>query len=93
MEGVKESKEVMIVMLKLAQLLAASFKDGVQAADFAVVMAKIMSDEELKKAMLEAYNGVDKVGKEMKDVSLAEAFELIQAAVPEVLKLVEQLKK
>ena len=93
MESVKETKEALVGMLKVAQMLAVVFKDGVQAQDFAVIMTKIMADEALKQAMVEAYNGVDKVGAEMKDLSLAEAFELLQAGMPEVLKLVEALKK
>lgn len=93
MEGVKETKEALVGMLKVAQMLTVVFKDGVQAQDFAVIMTKVMADEALKQAMVEAYNGVDKVGGEMKDLSLAEAFDLLQAAMPEVLKLVEALKK
>lgn len=74
--GVKETKEAMIGMVKLAALLASNFKDGVQAADFAVIIAKFESDPVLKQALMDAYNNIDQVPAEIKDIDLSEAFEL-----------------
>lgn len=93
MEGTKETKEMLIGFLKLAALLAESFKDGVQAADALVVIQKIQSDEALKAALVEAYNGIDKIPAEMKDLSTAEAIELIAAALPEIAALVKVISK
>lgn len=89
---VKETKEALVGVLKLAQLLAASFKDGVQASDFTVVAAKIMADEALKAALMEAYNGADKIPSEVGNMQLGEGVELLQAAIPEVLNLIKALK-
>ena len=91
--GVKETKELVVGMLKPATLLVSVFKDGVQAQDFAVVLTKIQTDEALKAALLAAYNDADKAGVELKDLTLAEGFELLMTAIPEVKELVEAAAK
>ena len=92
-QGIKETKELVVGMLKLATLLMTVFKDGVQAQDLAVIIAKIQSDEALKSALIAAYNDADKAGVELKDITLEEGFELIMAAIPEVKALVEAASK
>lgn len=92
-QGVKETKEALVGLLRLSKVLAESFKDGVQAADFTIVLAKITGDAALQQALMDAYNGIDKVGTELGDLSLGEGFDLIQASIPEVLALVETLRK
>ena len=89
---VKETKEVLVGLLKITALLAKSFKDGIQAQDIAVVIAKIAEDEAIKKLLLEAYNGVDKVPAEIKDLSFKEGFELMTVAVPELIEIINSLK-
>jgi hypothetical protein len=93
MEGTKETKELLVGFLKLASLLAVVFKDGVQAADALVVIQKIQGDEALKQSLLEAYNGIDKIPAEVKDLSTAEAIELIAAALPEIAALVKAISQ
>lgn len=93
MESVKETKEMMVGFLKLAALLAVAFKDGVQATDILDVLKKIESDPVLKQALLDAYNGIDKVPAEVKDMSMVEGIELISAALPELAVLIAALKK
>jgi hypothetical protein len=89
----KETKELVIGLLKLSALLAESFKDGVQAQDAIVVWSKIQSDEALKAALVEAYNGADKVKEELKDISVAGALEIVAAAIPEIKALIEAVAK
>ena len=90
--GLKETKEAMVGLLKIAALLAEVLKDGAQADDVSVVIAKMMSDETLKAALLEAYNGIDQVPTELGDLSLVEGFSLVGFAVPELMKIILKLK-
>ena len=92
MQGTKETKEAIVGILKLSTLLAASFKDGVQVADFAVILAKLQ-EPEMKAALEAAYQDVEKVPSEVSDISVVEALELIPVVMPEVLKLVAAIKK
>jgi hypothetical protein len=91
-KGVKETKEVVLGFLAIASLMAKHFKDGVQVADFAQIMAKVAADEELKSKIEAAYKDVELVKSEVVDLSLAEGIELVSSALPEVLKLVEAVK-
>lgn len=91
-KGVKETKEVMVGFLVIASLMAKHFKDGVQVADFAQIMAKVAADEELKAKIEAAYKDVELVKAEVSDLSMAEGFELVSAALPELMKLVEAIK-
>ena len=90
--GVKETKECLLGLLKITSLMALAFKDGIQAQDITVVLTKIIEDEKLKEALMLAYNGIDKVPSEVKDISLVEGLELITAAIPELLKIVSNMK-
>lgn len=85
-KGIQETKEALVGFIKLAAMLASEFKDGIQAQDIMPIVAKLQS-EPLKSALMNAYNGIDKVPSEIKDVSLAEALSLI----PEVLEAVKEL--
>lgn len=89
----KETKEALVGLLSITELLAVQFKDGVQASDVADIILKITANEELKKKLLDAYNDADKVPSEMKDMELAEAIELITFAAPKILDLVKAIKK
>ncbi len=91
--GVKDTKEAIIGSLKLATLLAASFKDGVQATDIAVIFAKIQGDTVLQSALMEAYNGAGNIGAEMKDISLSEGLSMLPEVIEEFKNLINALKK
>ena len=91
--NVKETKEVLVGFLALASLLAESFKDGVQVADFAVIMANIAANPELKAKFEAAYADIELVKNEVADISVAEGVELVAAALPELQKLLVAIKK
>lgn len=88
----KETKEVLVGVLKLATMLVGEFKDGVQASDAMEIYAKVTS-EPLKSALLDLYNGIDQVPSELKSLSYADAFDLAIAALPELAVLVSAIKK
>lgn len=93
MSGVKETKEVLVAVLKVAPILVKQFKDGVQVQDVAELYAKFMADAELKAAVMAAYDNYKMVGDEVKDLETAEIIELIMAALPEIQKLLQEMKK
>lgn len=92
MNGINETKEALVGLLKLAAILGHSFKDGVQVADFAVIMAKLQ-EPAVKEALEKAYEDVEKVPAEMQDISVGEALDLIMVVLPEIKNLLEALKK
>ncbi len=91
-KGVKETKEALVGFIKLAAMLATEFKDGVQATDIAPIVVKMQS-EPLKSALLDAYNGIDDVPSELKDLSLVEALSLVPELIDAVGELVKAVKK
>jgi hypothetical protein len=93
MNSNKETKETLIGILTLARLLAEEFKDGAQVTDVAVVLAKISASEELKTKMLEAYNGIENVPSEVRDLTVYESLDLLATAIPEFVSLVGAIKK
>jgi hypothetical protein len=89
----KELKEVLGGLISIAGLLAEEFKDGVQATDFLQIVTKIQANEALKAKLLEAYNGIDQVPSEVKDLSVAETVDIMAHIGPELFKLIAAVKK
>ena len=93
LHGIKNTKEVLIAMLKIMPILVKQFKDGVQVQDALEIYAKIMADEQLKLILVEAFKDYQMVEKEVKDLDAKEVVELIMAILPEIMVLLEELKK
>jgi hypothetical protein len=89
----KQSKELVVGFIALSALLAESFKDGVQVADLAAIFAKIQADQELQAKLIAAYQDIELVKEELKDVSAVEVVEVLSAALPEIMKLLQAVKK
>jgi hypothetical protein len=79
-------------LIKLAGVLAYHFKDGVQATDAIPIVAKLQ-EPEIQALLLEAYNGVDKVPSEAVDLEFSEMLELLASITPEIVDLVQSLRK
>jgi hypothetical protein len=92
LHGIKNTKEVLIAMLKIMPILVKQFKDGVQVQDALEIYAKIMADEQLKLILVEAFKDYQMVEKEVKDLDAKEVVELIMAILPEIMVLLEELK-
>ena len=88
----KEGVEALKGLLALTAVLAEHFKDGVQATDLAPVLAKLQS-EPLKTMLVEAYNGADKVPQELQNVETMDILMILPQIVPDLIKLMEALKK
>jgi hypothetical protein len=87
----KGTQELLVALLKISALLATVFKDGIQAQDFAAVVAKIESDDSLKSALLAAYNDIEGVPAEFKSISVVELFDLLKNVLPEVLNVYQAI--
>lgn len=92
MQGIKETKESLVGMLALTQVLAKHFKDGVQTKDFLAIYSDIINDEELKQKLQDAFEGYKLIDDELKSITLSEGVELLVAVVPEIEKLIEELR-
>lgn len=94
MSEIKETKELLVGVLALSTLLTKHLKDGLQAQkDFLAVYTEIQTNEELKQKLFDAYEGYGKVKDEVKSLDLSGTFGLIQAILPEVMKLIEEIKE
>ncbi len=83
--GVKETKEVLIALLKISGLLFEQLKDGFQMEDLPVILSKMGYSPEVRLAM----EGLRHVPEEVKDLDMAEGFELamvVMEELPNVLK-------
>jgi hypothetical protein len=88
----KETVEVVEGLLELAAVLAVQFKDGVQVADIGPILAKLQT-EPCATALKEAYNGIDKVPAEIKEVKVVDAVALIAQLTPKIMALVQAVQK
>ncbi len=93
MSQTKETKELLVGFLKLSNLIAVQFKDGLDVADIAAIFTKMQADPVLTQAIRDSYEGIDKISAETKEMGLAEAAELLAAALPEIVELIKALKK
>jgi hypothetical protein len=85
MTDIKESKELIIALVKLGKLAAKQLGDGVDLSD-AVAIAKAFADEEFRKAIVEGFSGLQNIPAEAKDIDSAEAIELIGLLYSELQK-------
>ena len=91
--GIKETKEALIGANKLSVLMMRRLKDGVGIDDAFAIYDKLKTDTEFRQALVDAYQGIEKVPAEVKDLDLNEAVELIGVQVSYVPKMIEALKK
>lgn len=92
-QGIKETKEALAGAMALGVLFYKKFADGVTTQDFMEIFAKFQLDEAFKKQVVEAYNGADLIGAELKDISLAEGIELSLFGLEQIQKTLIELKK
>lgn len=91
--GNKDLKELVIGFLALSSVIAEVCKDGVQTSDLTTLFLKLQGDAALRDKLAAAYEGISQVPAEAKDLDIAEVVDIISAAVPEVLNLIQVLKK
>lgn len=92
MNEMKETKELLKGLLLVAAMMAQEFKDGAQIQDIEVIFNKIRANEALKQALIDAYNEIDKVPGELKEVGAMEAISLLASSAPEFVQLIQAIK-
>ncbi|NBW83329.1 hypothetical protein EBR21_16395 [bacterium] len=85
MTEVKETKELLVALVKLGKLAAKQLGDGVDLSD-AVAVAKALADEDFRRAILDGFAGIQDVPAEIKDVDAAEAIALVGVLYAELQK-------
>jgi len=85
MTDVKESKELLVALVKLGKLAAKQLGDGVDLSD-AVAIAKALADEDFRKALVDGFSGLQSVPAELKDIDAAEAIALMGVLYAEIQK-------
>jgi hypothetical protein len=88
-EGIKETTDVLVALNKLSVALIKAGKDGFQFSD----AASLMANEELKAALLAAYDEISKVPAELKDLDVSEGIQLAMVQVQMLPGLIEAFKK
>lgn len=91
--GIKETKEAIIGLSDVSQLIISKAKDGLQMSDAMEVVQKLLFDAEFKKVLEDAVNGIAVVPAEIKDLDVQEGIELAMLAIEEGKQVIEALKK
>lgn len=74
---IKETKEVLDLVNDSAIFMTKTFKDGIQVKeDFEAVYNKLINDVEFKETARKAFEGINKVPLELKDLSKVEIIDL-----------------
>lgn len=92
MSGVKETKEALVGVLAVAEVIAKRLKDGVGLDDAMAIVAVISSDEEFKAKMVLAVEGYKAIPEELKDIDLSESVELMVVGGEGIVKIVKELR-
>jgi len=82
----KESKEVIVALVKLYKEVALLAKDGLQPKDGLDLIVAIATHASLRDALLEAVKGSSLVPGEWSEINIAEIAELVQAIIDEMKK-------
>ena len=90
--GNKETKEMIVALMRISAELAKIFKDGLQATDAIQIFEVMQKDEELKKLLVLAYNDANLIDDEIKDLDFAEGVDLIAATIAEIPALYKAIK-
>ena len=85
MTDVKETKELLVALVKLGKLAAKQLGDGVDLSD-AVAIAKALADEDFRKCIVDGFSGLQGIKAELQDIDSGEAVELIGVLYAEIQK-------
>lgn len=87
--GIKETKELLVGVMKMAVLLTNRLSDGFQVEDLSSILAAMAMDPEFR----EAVAGIKELPAEVKDIDLEEGFELGMLVLKKVPEIIAAAKK
>lgn len=85
--GIKETQEAIIAGVKVAKVLSAAAKDGLDIKDAVAVGTKFATDAEFRGAIIAGIQDSGKIPEEIKDIDMQEGFELVLAVLAELKKV------
>jgi hypothetical protein len=91
--AVKETTEAVVGLLNLTIVIAGLLKDGPQWSDAVALVEKFTNDAEFKNSLVQAIDGISKVPDELKNLTVAEALEIVKVLVDKGPALVGALNK
>jgi urease gamma subunit len=86
--GVKETKEAILALVIIGKFVADKAKDGLDFSDAMALGQKLM-DEAFKAKVMAGVQGMELIPAEMKDLKLAEVFELAQV-IPDIIAEIQK---
>lgn len=92
-EGIQETKQAIVGLMALAQILGKELKDGFQVDDLTKIVGAVLADPVKKEKLAVAVENIQKAPAEIADLQLGEALELAIVVVQELPALLEALKK
>jgi hypothetical protein len=90
---IKETEEALVAVNALSILLIKLFRDGIQFSDFTELYSKIMADDEFRGRMKEAYQGIQNVPAELRDLDLEETIKLTSLQLKFLPEIIDAIKK
>jgi len=91
--GIEQLKEVQVALNEIILLIATIMKDGLQASDAIVIYEKLKANPELSAKLISAYNDIEKVPVELKDIDFLEGIELAKIQLSYLPHLAKVLAK
>ncbi len=80
----KNTKEVLLALVKLGKEIAKASKDGLDIKDVAAIGSKIAMDAEFRNVFVAAFEGAASIPAEVQEISFDEGVELALALIAEL---------
>jgi hypothetical protein len=93
-KGIKETQEMVLAILEVAEALGPILSDGFQASkDLPAMFAEFQSNVELQAKVAAAVEKANEVPLELKDLDTKEILQLLIVILPELPKVIDAWKK
>lgn len=92
-QGIKELKEAIQGVMKLAAVMGELLRDGAQASDAIALAGRMMTDPAFRAALDAAYQGAHRIPAEAADLDLFESIEIAKIIVGEIPAVLASFRK
>lgn len=90
---VKETTELLSAVNEIVILLVSRLKDGVDFQDFVAFYKKLTKDKEFVALLEKAYDGIEEIPEELKNLGLTDGIELTKVQIDYIPKILKSLEK